>query len=123
MKKIIIINMILLLVIYILPTKEKFIETINTIENTIIQVEQKEITCRSSEKPRIETVESINLKLTVDSDLRVISNLKANDFNKMLEGTNLHGLGAALEQAEKEHNINGLYLMGLACLESGYRNI
>jgi beta-N-acetylglucosaminidase len=40
----------------------------------------------------------------------------------MLEDTNLKGLGEALEQAEKEHSINGLYLMGLACLESSYGN-
>ena len=94
-----------------LPTKENIVETL--VENVIVK---KNISTSYSEP-------SINLELTVDSDLRVISNLNAEEFNKMLEGTNLNGLGGALEQAEKEHGINGLYLMGLACLESGYRNI
>lgn len=109
-------NLVLLLFIYILPTKENIT---NDIENVIIQVEKQ--ICTSYSEPKVEP--SINLELTTTSDLRIMSNLKAEDFNKMLEGTNLNGLGAALEQAEKEHNINGLYLMGLACLESGYRNI
>jgi beta-N-acetylglucosaminidase len=58
--------------------------------------------------------------LTVTSDLRILSNLTADDYNKMLSGTALKGLGGALAQAEKESGVNGLYLMGLACLESGY---
>lgn len=61
-----------------------------------------------------------NYNLTIESDLRNISNLNANEFNKMLSNTKLNGLGKSLEKAEKEYNINGLYLMGLACLESGY---
>lgn len=58
--------------------------------------------------------------MTIDSDLRVISNLTTDEFNKMLSNTALNGLGGALVQAEKEHGVNGLYMMGLACLESGY---
>jgi beta-N-acetylglucosaminidase len=38
----------------------------------------------------------------------------------MLSNTALNGLGNALVQAEKESGVNGLYLLGLACLESGY---
>lgn len=124
MKKLIIINMILLLLIYILPIKKDATDNdvVTIVKNVITQnVESIEISNENLEEPRTEAVTNINLKLTVDSDLREISNLKAEDFNKMLEDTNLSGLGAALEQAEKEHNINGLYLMGLACLESGYR--
>lgn len=124
MKKLIIINVILLLLIYIIPIKKDGTDNnvVTIVENVITQnVNSKEISNTNLEEPRVETVTDINLKLTVDSDLRKISNLKADDFNKMLEDTNLSGLGAALEQAEKEHNINGLYLMGLACLESGYR--
>jgi beta-N-acetylglucosaminidase len=115
MKKLIIINIILLLFVYILPTKEN--KVVNNIKNVIIQNTVEVI----PEEVKIEPI--INLDLTTTSDLRTPSNLKAEDYNKMLEGTNLYGIGAALEQAEREHNINGLYLMGLACLESGYRNI
>lgn len=97
---------------------------------TVAKIEEQEraaveVTNRSSEEHRtVETVEieerTINLELTVDSDLRVISNLSADEFNKMLSNTALNGLGNTLEQAEKEHSVNGLYLMGLACIESAY---
>ena len=114
MKKIVIINLILLLLIFIVPTKENNIKIVNDIKNVIIETKQEIIL----EEVIIEPI--INLELTTESDLRIPSNLKAEDYNKMLDGTNLSGLGSALERAEKEHNVNGLYLMGLACLESGY---
>lgn len=89
----------------------------------------EQITSRSLEQPR--TAESIaevspkpviNLELTVDSDLTVISNCTAEQFDEMLKGTKLEGLGSSLVKAEQESNVNGLYLMGLACLESSYGN-
>ena len=61
-----------------------------------------------------------NLYIDINTDLRIPSNLNAIEYDTMLQGTNLYGLGKALEQAEKNYNVNGLYLMGLACLESGY---
>jgi beta-N-acetylglucosaminidase len=125
MKKLVIINLILLLLIYIIPTKETIPKEHQTIETEEI-IEKKtnpvEVTSRSSEQHKpIERI--VNLELTVDSDLRKLSNLKAEEYNKMLEGTNLYGLGSALEQSEQIHNVNGLYLVGLACLESAYRYI
>lgn len=114
MKKIIIINLILLLLIFIGPKQEQNIKTVNDIKNVIIENTVEII----PEEIIIEPI--INLDLTTTSDLRTPSNLKAEDYDKMLEETNLYGIGTALEQAEKEHNVNGLYLMGLACLESGY---
>lgn len=114
MKKIIIINLILLLLIFIGPRQEQNIKIVNDIKNVIIENAVEII----PEETVIEPI--INLDLTTTSDLRTPSNLKAEDYDKMLEGTNLYGIGTALEQAEKEHSVNGLYLMGLACLESGY---
>ena len=114
MKKIIIINLILLLLIFIGPRQEQNIKIVNDIKNVIIENAVEII----PEEIVIEPI--INLDLTTTSDLRTPSNLKAEDYDKMLEGTNLYGIGTALEQAEKEHSVNGLYLMGLACLESGY---
>lgn len=114
MKKIIIINLILLLLIFIGPKQEQNIKTVNDIKNVIIENTVEII----PEEVIIEPI--INLDLTTTSDLRTPSNLKAEDYDKMLEETNLYGIGTALEQSEKEHNVNGLYLMGLACLESGY---
>lgn len=61
-----------------------------------------------------------NYNLEVDTDLRTKTYLLASDYDEMLDGTNLYGLGNALEKAENTYNINGLYLMGLACLESDY---
>lgn len=61
-----------------------------------------------------------NLTLSTTSNLTEISNCSAEDFNKMLSNTSLCGLGSTLVQIEKEYNINGLYMMGLACEESGY---
>ena len=114
MKKIIIINLILLLLIFIGPKQEQNIKIVNDIKNVIIENTVEII----PEEVIIDPI--INLDLTTTSDLRTPSNLKAEDYDKMLEETNLYGIGIALEQAEKEHNVNGLYLMGLACLESGY---
>ena len=129
MKRLITINIILIIMLYIIPTKatipkeEIALKEQPTTEKIIEEkITTAEVTSRSSEEHKpIERI--INLELTVDSDLRKLSNLKAEEYNKMLEGTNLYGLGSALEQAEKNHNVNGLYLMGLACLESAYRYI
>lgn len=61
-----------------------------------------------------------NLHLDVNMDLRTPSNVTADDINKMLEGTALYGLGDAFVKAEKQYGVNALYMMGLACLESGW---
>ena len=121
MKKLIIINLILVSLFYIIPIPSEEVVIEQACEQVNVQVSEQ-VSNRSDEY-RVQELPTVNLSLTVDSDLRIISNVSANDYNKMLEGTELAGLGSALEQAEKEHGVNGLYLMGLACLESGYRNI
>lgn len=68
----------------------------------------------------VEKKEIKNLHLDVNSDLRIPSNVTAEDIDKMLEGTALHGLGYAFVKAEKQYGVNALYMMGLACLESGW---
>ena len=136
MKKLIVIDTALLLVFSIIPVNSS-IETVaapTEINKNISDVAiVEEISSRSLEENRTEEppieevpapVEEIkkNLEFNIDSDLRILSNLNSEDFDKMLEGTALKGIGQALEQAEKEHGINGLYLLGLACLESSYGN-
>ena len=112
MKRLLIINIILILLIYIIPSKN-----IDIAKEEIIQItETIKITNRAMEQKR----NIKNLNIDVNSDLRILSNLTAEEYNKMLENTELNNLGNALEKAEKEYEINGLYLMGLACLESGY---
>ena len=115
MKKLLIINIILIILIQLIPTNRqmevKQIETITELK----QIEQKQTS-------QLE-LKQINLILDTNSDLRITSNLSAEQFNKILTNTGLEGLGKSFEEAEKKYNINGLYLIGLACLESGYRNI
>lgn len=112
MKRLLIINIILILLIYIIPSNN-----IEITKEEIIQIRETiKITNRGMEQKR----NIKNLNIDVNSDLRILSNLTAEEYNKMLENTELNNLGNALEKAEKEYEINGLYLMGLACLESGY---
>ena len=63
-----------------------------------------------------------NLTLSVNSDLRVASNVTPEEIDLMLEGTKLNGLGSAFVEAEQKYGVNALYMMGLACLESGFGN-
>lgn len=61
-----------------------------------------------------------NYTLTVDTDLTKASNISSDEIDRMLEGTNLYGLGKAFVEAEEKYNVNALYMVGLACLESNY---
>ena len=111
MKKLIITNIILAIVLIAIP------EMPEIKDNEIIATEDsnKIVETNNEEKPTEK-----NYSLTTDMDLRIASNLEANEYDIMLSGTNLEGIGKALEQAEKEFGVNGLYLLGLCCLESGY---
>ena len=84
---------------------------------------ETEVTNESQEEVKEEVVlpEGVkNYTLTVDMDLRTKSNVSAEEIDKMLEGTKMHGLGSAFVKAEQTYGVNALYLMGLACLESAY---
>lgn len=119
LKKLIVFNMLLITIIKVVPTQE-FTQIMQEVSE---KVYIEEITSQAQEieisKDNTETIEK-NLELNVDSNLRILSNLTAEDYDKMLKGTALYGLGSAFEKAEKESNINGLYLMGLCCEESTY---
>lgn len=88
--------------------KEKYGITVQTEPDVI---EDNQVITNSNEK---------NYNLTVNSDLRIPSNVTAEEIDKMLSGTKLHGLGSAFVEAEQKYGVNALYMMGLACLESGY---
>lgn len=113
MKKGILINIILIALICVIPSP-KAKEIIQSASGNI----KTEITSRSSSEVRTEPVK--NTELNPESDLRVLSNLSENDYNNMLRGTRLEGLGGTFVQIEKQYNINGLYILGLACLESNF---
>lgn len=112
MRKLLVFALIILSIAYFLPDfKLQEIEIDLGKVNFVIEIDvDRSRECRNAK----------NYNLEVDTDLRTKSYLIANDYDKMLLGTNLYGLGRALEEAENTYNINGLYLMGLACLESDY---
>lgn len=56
-------------------------------------------------------------ELTTTTDLTISCNLTAEDYEVLLP-KNLKGLGQALVEADSK--VNGLYMLGLICLESGY---
>jgi hypothetical protein len=50
----------------------------------------------------------------------VKTNLSTAQFNKILDGTGLDGYGESYYRLEQKHDINGVYAMSVAFLESGY---
>lgn len=74
----------------------------------------------SQNKESVEVTKEKNYVLTMNTDLRIPSNLTGEELDIMLEGTALHGLGQTFAEAEQKYNVNSLYMLGLACLESGY---
>ena len=110
MKKLILINIVLVILASLIP------EIPELQEKVIVSIHEPVVTSRSG----VERKPVKNYSLTIDMDLRTKSNLTASEYDAMLAGTNLEGIGVALEQAEQQFNVNGLYLLGLCCLESGY---
>ena len=110
MKKLILINIVLVVLVVFIPKIHE------TQEETTGLIHNQSVTSRSE----VERQPKKSYSLTIDMDLRKKSNLTADDYNAMLSGTKLKGIGSALEKAEQQYNINGLYLLGLCCLESGY---
>lgn len=118
--KLVVINVVLAMLLSVIP--EGKIELSYTINNEV-----KTITLASLTKGEtMEEVEEViveiekNYNLTLTTDLRTKSNLHAIDYDTMLQGTNLEGIGKAIEQAEKKYSVNGLYLMGLCIVESAW---
>lgn len=110
MKKLILINIVLVILVSLIPEIPK------RQEEVVAPIYEPVVTSRSGVKRQPVK----NYSLTIDMDLRTKSNLTSDEYNAMLSGTNLEGIGEALVQAEQQFNVNGLYLLGLCCLESGY---
>jgi|GEM_PF-2935987 len=109
MKKLLLINIVLIISYYSIPGITK-IEINATKINMPISIEVN----RHEEY----VLKYKNYNLTVDTDLRLPTNLTAADYEQILP-KNLKGIGQALEQAESDYKVNGIYLIGLACQESG----
>lgn len=53
-------------------------------------------------------------------DISKPSRLTNIDYAKVINGTALEGYGYVFEKAEKEYSVNGVFLLGLVILESGW---
>lgn len=117
-KNIIIINIILLILCFIIP-KQK--EEIQIAEQPIVtEINEIQVTNRSDKNREIEIIK--NYIVNNETDLRTKSNVSIEEYQKMLENTALYEIAESLYNAEQKFGVNGLYLMGLACLESSYGN-
>lgn len=103
MKKLIILIIILSIAYLAIPSVKKF-----DIELSALTIPKSIETSRNSS---LKSCNVKNYKLTVNTDLRIKSNLEEKDYKKMLEGTALENIGVALVKAENTYNVNGLYLM------------
>ena len=112
MKKLIALITILIIIYFIIPD----IKILN-IQMNEVKIPQ---TVNVSRDSNLRSDNIKNYSLTADMDLRIKSHLDENDYNMMLKNTNLEGIGSALVKAESQYNVNGLYLLGLCCLESAY---
>lgn len=105
MKRIIIINVLLIIIYFLIPTQ--YIKNIQAKQSIIIGI-NNEISFEE------------NLNIDFEMDLRTKSNIKKETLAKMLKGTQMEGLEDYFIQAEQKNGINAIYLTSLACHESAY---
>lgn len=120
-KKVIITNIALLTFCYIIPKPQINLQVSqqNEIKEVQVMTELAEVTNRS-EVDRQQIIK--NYIVNNETDLRTKSNISIEEYQKMLENTALYEIAESLYNAEQKFGVNGLYLMGLACLESSYGN-
>ena len=124
MKRQIIILLILFALVYIIPKNTEIkLANIETNEPEIMsETPEKNIivTSRSGvrEPAKVEKIYNVDM----NTNLTIKSNVDVVEYQKMLEGTALYEIAESLYNSEQKYGVNGLYLMGLACLESAYGN-
>lgn len=117
MKKLVVINLILVLIYCILPNEIQ--KNINeTVENTVEEIQQEII--QTEEQPTEEQKQVSNLNISFDMNLLTKSNITIEELQKGFANTNMQGLEQYFINAENETGINALYLAGLAAHESGW---
>lgn len=117
-KNIIIINIILLILCFIIPKQKEEIQIAK--QPIITEINEIQVTNRSDKNREIEIIK--NYIVNNETNLKIKSNVSIEEYQKMLEGTGLYEIAESLYNAEQTFSINGLYLMGLACLESSCGN-
>lgn len=103
--------------IYTFDTSVKKV-SIGSLEVRKVEVLQTTTTKSADEGAEADVEVVKNFSLTTESNLREPSNLSPEDYDLMLQGTPLEGLGYAYANAEAKFGVNGLYLVGLSWLES-----
>ena len=117
MKKLVVINLILILIYCILPNEIQ--KNINeTVENTVKEIQQEVV--QIEEQPTEEQKQVSNLNISFDMNLLTKSNITIEELQKGFANTNMQGLEQYFINAENETGINAIYLAGLATHESGW---
>lgn len=117
MKKLVVINLILILIYCILPNEMQ--KNINeTVENTVKEIQQEVV--QIEEQPTEEQKQVSNLNISFDMNLLTKSNITIEELQKGFANTNMQGLEQYFINAENETGINAIYLAGLATHESGW---
>jgi beta-N-acetylglucosaminidase len=57
---------------------------------------------------------------SIYENVKSTSSISGDQINKILEGTDMEGLGSSFVNAQNEYGVNALFLVGLAIHESGY---
>ena len=84
-------------------------------DNNIKKYSFRYLTNKDNAQNKVESVDNISFNM----DLRLKSKYSAQDYNKMLSGTSLQGLGVAFKECD-DIGINSLFIVALACHESNY---
>ena len=103
------------------PSSYNFDASVKKVSIGSLEVRKVEVlttTDASDERTEADVEVVKNFSLTTESNLREPSNLSSEDYDLMLTGTPLEGLGYAYANAEAKFGVNGLYLVGLSWLES-----
>lgn len=117
MKKLVVINLILILIYCILPNEIQ--KNINeTVENTVEEIQEEII--QTEEQSTEEQKQVSNLNISFDMNLLTKSNITIEELQKGFANTNMQGLEQYFINAENETGINAIYLAGLATHESGW---
>lgn len=117
MKKLVVINLILILIYCILPNEIQ--KNINeTVENTVEEIQQEIV--QIEEQPTEEQKQVSNLNISFDMNLLTKSNITIEELQKGFANTNMQGLEQYFINAENETGINAIYLAGLATHESDW---
>lgn len=117
MKKLVVINLILILIYCILPNEIQ--KNINeTVENTVKEIQQEVV--QTEEQPTEEQKQVSNLNISFDMNLLTKSNITIEELQKGFANTNMQGLEQYFINAENETGINAIYLAGLATHESDW---